>query len=133
MSFIINALIYPLQTSFCHIYTGCCFRPAVCAVDDICTLISACAYGTTGLVVAAFTRFTATLNSFAGFYNLQLYFNQYFKEGFLGYLTADNQNTDRPFKQPTGRFMHQKGFTSDQASGLANAAIWQNLHSKANY
>ncbi len=40
--------------------------------------------GITGLVIAACTRFTATLNSFAGFYNLQLYFNQYFKEGFLG-------------------------------------------------
>jgi DHA2 family multidrug resistance protein len=82
--------------------------------------------GTTGLVVAAFTRFTATLNSFAGFYNLQLYFNQYFKEGFLGYLTADSQNTIARLNSYRSLYA-SKGFTSDQASGLANAAIWQNL------
>lgn len=82
--------------------------------------------GTTGLVVAAFTRFTATLNSFAGFYNLQLYFNQYFKEGFLGYLTADSQNTIVRLNSYRSLYA-SKGFTSDQASGLANAAIWQNL------
>jgi DHA2 family multidrug resistance protein len=90
-------------------------------------LSSAPAYtGTTGLVVAAFTRFTATLNSFAGFYNLQLYFNQYFKEGFLGYLTTDNQNTVARLN--TYRALYaSKGFSSDQVSGLANAAIWQSL------
>ncbi|MES2276318.1 MAG: MFS transporter [Bacteroidota bacterium] len=90
-------------------------------------LSSAPAYtGTTGLVVAAFTRFTATLNSFAGFYNLQLYFNQYFKENFLGYLTADNQNTINRLN--TYRTLYaSKGFTSEQATNLANAAIWQGL------
>ncbi|MCC9169223.1 hypothetical protein, partial [Pontibacter harenae] len=49
--------------------------------------------GTSGLVVAAYARFIAALNSFAGFYNLQLYFNQYFKEGFMGYLTGETQQT----------------------------------------
>jgi DHA2 family multidrug resistance protein len=90
-------------------------------------LTSAPAYtGTTGLVIAACTRFTSTLNSFAGFYNLQLYFNQYFKEGFLGYLTSDNQNTI--VRLNTYRALYaSKGFSADQASGLANAAIWQNL------
>lgn len=82
--------------------------------------------GTTGLVIAAFTRFTATLNSFAGFYNLQLYFNQYFKEGFLGYLTSDNQNMI--VRLNTYRSLYtSKGFSPDQASGLANTAIWQGL------
>jgi DHA2 family multidrug resistance protein len=90
-------------------------------------LSSATAYtGTTGLVIAAFTRFTSTLNSFAGFYNLQLYFNQYFKEGFLGYLTSDNQNTIVRLNGYRALYA-SKGFTSDQASGLANAAVWQNL------
>lgn len=82
--------------------------------------------GTTGLVVAAFTRFTSTLNSFAGFYNLQLYFNQYFKEGFLGYLTADNQNTIARLNTYRSLYV-SKGFSSDQASNLANSAIWQGL------
>jgi DHA2 family multidrug resistance protein len=82
--------------------------------------------GPSGLIMAAFTRFTATLNSIAGFYNLQLYFNQYFKEGFLGYLTADNQNVI--VRLNTFRALYaSKGFTSEQASGLANAAIWQSL------
>jgi DHA2 family multidrug resistance protein len=82
--------------------------------------------GTTGLVIAAFTRFTATLNSFAGFYNLQLYFNQYFKEGFLGYLTSENQNAI--VRLNTYRSLYtSKGFTPEQASSLANAAILQNL------
>jgi DHA2 family multidrug resistance protein len=82
--------------------------------------------GTTGLIVAACTRFTATLNSFAGFYNLQLYFNQYFKEGFLGSLTSENQNM--VVRLNTYRSLYvAKGFSSEQASGLANGAIWQSL------
>lgn len=82
--------------------------------------------GVSGLIIAAFTRFTATLNSFAGFYNLQLYFNQYFKEGFLGYLTNENQNMIVRLNVYKSLYT-SKGFTADQASGLANAAIWQNL------
>lgn len=82
--------------------------------------------GTSGLVIAAFTRFTATLNSFAGFYNLQLYFNQYFKEGFLGYLTTENQNLIIHLNAYKS-FYTSGGFTADQASNLANAAVWQRL------
>jgi DHA2 family multidrug resistance protein len=82
--------------------------------------------GAAGLVIAAFTRFTATLNSFAGFYNLQLYFNQYFKEGFLSYVTPESQNTI--VRLTTYRtFYASKGFSPEQASSLAHAAIWQNL------
>jgi DHA2 family multidrug resistance protein len=82
--------------------------------------------GASGMIIAACTRFTATANSFAGFYNLQLYFNQYFKEGFLGYLTSDNQNTIVRLNIYRSLYA-SKGFTSDQASGLANATVWQNL------
>lgn len=86
--------------------------------------------GASGLVVAAFTRFTATLNSFAGFYNLQLYFNQYFKEGFLGYLTAENQNMI--VRLNTYRSLYTaKGFTAEQASGFANSAVWQALNQQS--
>jgi len=76
--------------------------------------------------LAACTRFTSTLNSFAGFYNLQLYFNQYFREGFLGYITSDNQNAIARLN--TYRSLYaSKGFSSEQAASLANSAIWQNL------
>jgi DHA2 family multidrug resistance protein len=83
--------------------------------------------GATGLVIAACTRFTATLNSFAGFYNLQLYFNQQFREGFLGYLTPENQNMIERLNFYRGLYI-SKGFTGDQATALANSAIWQNLN-----
>jgi len=90
-------------------------------------LSSAPAYtSTTGLVIAACTRFTATLNSFAGFYNLQLYFNQYFKERFLGYLTADSQNTVARLSAYRSLYA-SKGFAAEQASNLANTALAQVL------
>lgn len=82
--------------------------------------------GASGMIIAACTRFSATANSFAGFYNLQLYFNQYFKEGFLGYLTPENQNMVARLNTYRALYV-SKGFTAEQASGLANAAIWQNL------
>jgi len=82
--------------------------------------------GTTGLTIAAYTRFTATLNSFAGFYNLQLYFNQYFKEGFLGYITTENQNTIDQLNFYKNLYI-SKGFLQDQAVALANSAIAQNM------
>jgi DHA2 family multidrug resistance protein len=82
--------------------------------------------GISGLVLAACTRFTSTLNSFAGFYNLQLYFNQYFREGFLGYITSDNQNAIARLN--TYRSLYaSKGFSSEQAANLATSAMWQNL------
>jgi DHA2 family multidrug resistance protein len=82
--------------------------------------------GASGLVIAACTRFAATSNSFAGFYNLQLYFNQNFKEGFLGYLTLENQNMTERLTAFRSLYA-AKGFSSEQASNLANAAIWQNV------
>ncbi|MDP9079600.1 MAG: MFS transporter [Bacteroidota bacterium] len=89
-------------------------------------LSSATGAGVSGMVLAACTRFTATANSTAGFYNLQLYFNQYFKEGFLGYLASDNQNTIVRLNAYRSLYV-SKGFTAEQASGLANSAIWQSL------
>lgn len=82
--------------------------------------------GMSGLIIAACTRFTATLHSIAGFYNLQLYFNQYFKEGFLGYLTLENQNMIARLETYKSIYT-SKGFSPDQASGLANAAVWQTM------
>jgi DHA2 family multidrug resistance protein len=82
--------------------------------------------GTTGLVVAAYARFTASLNSFSGFYNLQLYFNQHYKEGFLGYLTPENFITAERLKNYQGVYT-SKGFSANQAAALANVTLNQNL------
>jgi DHA2 family multidrug resistance protein len=82
--------------------------------------------GTTGIVLAACTRFTATLNSMAGLYNLQLYYNQYFREGFLGYMTADSQNTMERLNTYRSVYV-SKGFSPEQGSDVAFGAVWQNL------
>lgn len=78
--------------------------------------------GTTGIVVAAYTRFTASLLSVAGFYNLQLYFNQFYKESFLKHLsTIDFAATER-----LGNYKSlyiQKGFTAEKTTGLANTTL----------
>jgi DHA2 family multidrug resistance protein len=86
--------------------------------------------GTTGLVVAAYARFAASTNSVAGYYNLQLYFNQHFKEGFLGYLTTDNVITADRLKGYQAMYT-AKGFSVDQATALANAALGQGLAQQA--
>jgi DHA2 family multidrug resistance protein len=82
--------------------------------------------GTTGLVVAAYTRFMASLISVAGFYNLQLFYNQHFKEGFLSYLTPDNLVTADRLKNYQAVYM-AKGFSVNQATILANSALNQSL------
>ena len=82
--------------------------------------------GTTGLVMATYTRFIALLNSIAGFYNLQLYFNQYFKEGFLSGITAVDPATTERLNQYTTLFQ-SKGYSMPDASVLAAARLGQNL------
>jgi len=78
--------------------------------------------GITGLIVAAYARFVTLLNVSAGFYNLQLKYNQLYKEGFLRHLTSiDEQTTERleNFRQ----LYLSKGFSQDQAAALANSAL----------
>ena len=82
--------------------------------------------GTSGIVLAAFTRFTATLNSIAGLYNLQLYYNQYFREGFLGNITAESQNTMARLNTYQSLYV-SKGYSPEQSSGMALGAVWQNM------
>jgi DHA2 family multidrug resistance protein len=78
--------------------------------------------GVTGLAIAACTRFTSLLNASAGFYNLQLYYNQLYRESFLSHLTnVDDATTDRlnGFKQ----LFQSKGYSADQANVLANISL----------
>ncbi|GGH59996.1 DHA2 family multidrug resistance protein [Filimonas zeae] len=83
--------------------------------------------GTTGIVVAAYARFMASLHSVAGFYNLQLYFNQYYRLGFLKNITGESQETI------TRLGLSQKiyisgSYSAEQAAALANASIAQSLN-----
>jgi DHA2 family multidrug resistance protein len=82
--------------------------------------------GASGLVIAAYTRFIATLHSIAGFYNLQLYYNQYFREKFLPYLTPESPVMAERLSYYRSVFT-SKGFTLEQAATIADAAIGQTL------
>ena len=76
--------------------------------------------GIAGIVIAADVRFISLLNASAGFYNLQLKYNQLYKEGFLRHLTnTDEQTMERV--DGFRRLYQSKGFPPDQA--LANSSL----------
>jgi len=82
--------------------------------------------GFTGIVVCAYVRFAATLNSMAGFYTLQLNYGQEYKQGFLKHLTPESFN----FMQRAGQYKHlflSKAYTADQAQLLANSMVAKTL------
>ncbi|UKT66002.1 MFS transporter [Pedobacter mucosus] len=82
--------------------------------------------GTTGIVVAAYARFMSSLNSIAGFYNLQLYYNQYFKLSSLGNLVPENYKLSEQMSQYKQLYL-SKGFSVDQAGTLASSALGQSI------
>lgn len=78
--------------------------------------------GATGAVVAAYLRFITLLNVSAGFYNLQLYYNQLFKEGFLRHTTSLDQGLSDRLGSYRQLFV-SKGIPADQAEKLAQMNI----------
>jgi len=82
--------------------------------------------GYSGLIIAAFTRFTSLLNAGAGFYNLQLYYGQLFKESFLAHITNVDDNAVARINGFRQLFL-AKGFSPDQAAGMANASLTKAL------
>lgn len=80
----------------------------------------------TGPTIAAFVRMVTLLNVSAGFYNLQLYYNQLFKEGFLAKITIlDNALTERlgMYKQ----LFISKGISPEEAEALAGVNLGRAL------
>jgi DHA2 family multidrug resistance protein len=76
----------------------------------------------TGLTVAACTRFTSLINASAGFYNIELYFNQLFKESLLSHVTnLDDESTAR--LDDYKAFYQSTGFSADQAAAQANTDL----------
>lgn len=78
--------------------------------------------GMTGIVILTYARFTATLNSIAGFYTLQLHYNQQYKESFLGKLVPGSEILSQRQELYKG-FLASKGFTPGEASGISNMLI----------
>jgi DHA2 family multidrug resistance protein len=78
--------------------------------------------GYTGVVIAAFARFSAVCNSFVGLYTLQLGYNQHYKEAFLRHTTTlDPVFADR--LEVTGRGFLNAGFSAGQSEALATRAV----------
>ncbi len=82
--------------------------------------------GITALAMAACARFITLLNSGAGFYNLQLYYNQLYRESFLAHLTGDDQPTAERLASFKQLFL-AKGYSADQANVLANISLSKSL------
>jgi len=75
--------------------------------------------GVTGLIVAAYVRFITVLNVSAGFYNLQTYYSQLFKESFLSHLGSVDFAAGERLQQYKQLFIAM-GMAPGQAENLAN-------------
>jgi DHA2 family multidrug resistance protein len=78
--------------------------------------------GMTGIVILTYARFIATLNAIAGFYTLQLNYNQQYKTSFLGKLTSENGVVVQRQELYKGIFM-SKGYTAGEANGITNMLL----------
>ncbi|WP_298739922.1 MFS transporter [uncultured Chitinophaga sp.] len=78
--------------------------------------------GMTGIVVCSYARFIAVLNSIAGFYTLQLHYNQQFKLSFLAKLIPENalllQRTEL-YKSA----LAARGAAPDAAAGISGMLV----------
>lgn len=82
--------------------------------------------GISGSLVAGNVRFFTTLNSFAGYYTLQLFYNQHYKEQFLSHLTPYDFAYSERNSEAIQSFI-SKGFTSQESVALANSSMLKSL------
>ncbi len=75
-----------------------------------------------GIVICAYARFIATLNSIAGFYSLQQHYNQHFKLGFLSKLIAGNDIFSQR-QQAYKSFITSQGYSANEAASISNMLI----------
>ena len=78
--------------------------------------------GMTGIVVLTYARFIATLNSIAGYYTLQLNYNQLFRTGFLGKLVPGSDALLQRQELYKGLLV-SKGINPLDATGVSNMLI----------
>lgn len=79
-----------------------------------------------GLVIGAYTRFIALLNVSAGFFNLQQFYSQKFRESFLLHLTPDDLQTSERLNMLKGLYL-TKGYTPEVSGALSNIALSKSL------
>lgn len=84
------------------------------------------AISTSAALIAANVRFFSSLNSTAGFYTMQLFYNQHYKEGFLAHITPyDMVYTDKIAQ--TARLYTAQGYTTTEAYALAQSSVMKLL------
>jgi len=82
--------------------------------------------GITGIIICAYVRFVATLNGIAGYYTLQLYYNQLYKDSFLQHITGvDYEPVQRT--NAYGAFLQSKGYYGQENTTLVNALISKSI------
>ena len=78
--------------------------------------------GMTGIIVCAYARFIATVNSIAGFYTLQLNYNQQFKESILNKLVPGSETLSQRHELYKG-LLTSKGYAADEVTRISNMLI----------
>jgi DHA2 family multidrug resistance protein len=82
--------------------------------------------GISGSLVGGTVRFFTTLNSFAGYYTLQLFYNQHYKEQFLSHLTPYDLNYAERNSDTIQLFI-SNGFSSQESVSLANSSMLKSV------
>jgi len=82
--------------------------------------------GLSGSLVAGHVRFFTTLNSFAGYYTLQLFYNQHYKEQFLAHLTPYDMAYTNADNATVQAFI-AKGYNAQDAALAARASIMKQV------
>ncbi|RPD41498.1 MFS transporter [Chitinophaga barathri] len=78
--------------------------------------------GMTAIVICAYARFIAVLNSIAGFYTMQLSYNRQFKDNLQGKLIPENDIFLQRLELYKGLFV-SRGYTPGEATGISNMLI----------
>ena len=86
--------------------------------------------GISGSLIAGNVRFFTTLNSFTGYYTLQLFYNQHYKEQFLEHLTPNDINYTDRLSTLTQSYV-SRGYSASESSVLAQSSIMQSVKTQS--
>ena len=82
--------------------------------------------GMTGIIICAYGRFTASLNSIAGFYTLQEHYNQKYKIGFIESITPFNLELHQR-SQEYENLLVSKGYNPESASAITSKLVGKTI------
>lgn len=86
--------------------------------------------GISGSLIGGNVRFFTTLNSFTGYYTLQLFYNQRYKEQFLEHLTPNDVNYTDRLSLLTQSYI-TRGYSAAESAVLAEGSIMQSIKTQS--